>query len=281
MADIAIIGAGPAGISAALTARARGKDVLVVSNNPQHSALAKAERIDNYPGMVGMSGQEIVTHLIGELEKLDIAITEGRVISVLSFGDEFMLSIGADIAQAKAVIVTIGSARAKEYPGEKELLGRGVSYCATCDGMLYRGKNVCVIGSSEESQLEANFLADIGCNVTFVSPTPAEMLKPDISYHEGRVVEVVGSDKVEAVRLADGEITCDGAFILRPSIAPASLIDGLELDGAFIKVDAGMATNIPGVFAAGDCVGKPLQISKAVGQGQIAAFSAVDYIEKK
>lgn len=281
MAEIGIIGAGPAGISAALTAHARGKDVFIVSNDPLQSALAKAEKIDNYPGLVGDSGTEMVQSMLDGLNKVDIEVRQGRVVNILPFGEEYLLSIGQDVEQVKTVILATGAAKGIAYKGEEELLGRGVSYCATCDGMLYRERPVCVVGSSEEAQKEANFLNGIGCKVTFVSPKDAPLLDDGILFHKGAKVEIVGKEKVEGLTVDGEQLSAEAVFVLRPAIAPSSLMPGLETEGAFIKVDAEMQTNLKGIFAAGDCVGKPLQVAKAVGQGQMAAFSAVAYLEEK
>lgn len=280
MADIMIIGAGPAGISAALTAHARGKSVFMVSNDPFQSGLAKAEKIDNYPGLVGKSGSEIVQTMLDGLKDVSIEMRTGRVVNVLPFGDEYMLSIGQDVEQGKVVILAMGSAKGAAYKGEQELLGRGVSYCATCDGMLYRERDVCVVGDTEEAQKEANFLAGIGCKVTYVSRKEAPLLDDGTVYRKGSKIEVLGGETVEGLLVDGEELPCAAVFILRPAIAPANLIPGLETEGAFIKVDENMCTNLPGVFAAGDCTGKPLQVAKAVGEGQIAAFSAVAYLER-
>lgn len=280
MPEIIIIGAGPAGISAALTAHARGREVLLVSNDPLESPLAKAGRIDNYPGLNQISGRELVEKFTGQVGEASIELRHGRVISVLPFGDEFMVSIGSDVEQAASVILAIGTASAKAYPGEAELLGRGVSYCATCDGMLYRGKPVCVVGRDDEAQQEANFLSGIGCSVTYVSSREPTLLDGGIAQLKARDLEILGTDKVTGLRADDKTLDADAVFVLRPAIAPTSLITGLEMDGPYIHVDEDMATSIPGVFAAGDCTGKPLQVAKATGQGQIAAFSADAYLSR-
>lgn len=280
MADVVIIGAGPAGVSAALTLRARNKEVLLVSNNPLNSPLAKAELVDNYPGLPRISGADMLKSFIEQIKTMGIEYREDRVVGVMPFGASFMVSIGSDVVEAGSVILAIGAAIPKPYQGEQEFLGRGVSYCATCDGMLYRGRRVCVIGKDEESQREANFLKEIGCEVTFFSKEDAPFLSSDVEHVRARKFEIQGSDKVEALKAEGETIPCEGIFILRPALAPASLVPGLEMEGALIKIDEGMMTSVPGLFAAGDCVGKPFQIAKAVGQGQTAAFSAVAYLEQ-
>jgi len=280
MTDIAIIGAGPAGISAALTARNRGKSVEIISNDPFDSGLAKAERIDNYPGLVGESGTEIVSGMLAGLESVGLEVRHGRVISVLPFDGEFLVGVGQDMVQARSVILAVGAMKGSQLPGEQRLLGRGVSYCATCDGMLYKDRPVCVVGSGSEAESEAAFLAGIGCQVTYVSDREPTSLAGDVAFRQGRKLEVVGDEVVEGLVVDGDTIDCEAVFVLRPSIAPTNLVADLETDGSFVKADGSMRTNIEGLFAAGDCTGKPLQVAKAVGQGQIAAFSAIEYLDR-
>ena len=240
--DLLVVGAGPAGLSAAIYARARNKSVLVVSNDPTASPLCKAHQIDNYPGM----GAEF---------------RQGRVLTLMPLGDSVMASIGDQVEQATAVVLAPGVARATPLPGEEKLLGRGVSYCATCDGMFYRGKQVVVAGDAPDLAEETEYLRSIGCEVTSVR-LPG--------------LHILGEDQVTGVCTAKGEeIPCQGVFLLRASIAPTQLAPGLELDGNYVKVNSFMATNLPGIYAAGDCTGQPLQLAKAVGEGQIAAHHAL------
>lgn len=266
--DILVLGGGPAGISAALTARARGRSVLVVSNPAGTSSLAKAHRIDNYPGLTGMSGADMLAAMAKGLEELAIPVVTGRATGVMPLGSSFMVSVGTDVYTAAALILAAGAAQPKAYPGEAELLGRGVSYCATCDGMLYRGRKVAVIGLSADAAEEAEFLTGIGCEVEFFDRGRA------------RRFAVKGADKVEALIADDAEYPVDGVFILRDTVASTVLLPSLALDGGHIAADRAMATSVPGVFAAGDCVGRPYQIAKAVGEGNVAALSADAYIKR-
>jgi thioredoxin reductase (NADPH) len=180
---------------------------------------------------------------------------------------------------ASAVILAIGTVSQKTFPGEKEYLGRGVSYCAVCDGMLYRGKNICVYGDTDEAIGEAKYLRDIGCNVTYISKE-----KPsgdDINYITSNSLSIVGGERAEKVILDDTEIQCDGVFIMRPSVAPAVMLPGLQIQDGHIKAEQNGETSIPGVFAAGDCTGLPYQVAKAVGEGQTVAFAAVKYLNNR
>ena len=285
MFDIVIVGAGPAGLSAAITARARNKDVLVVSNKPEESPLAKATIIDNYPGMPQISGLGLIELMKKHACDAGATFRFGRVISVLPMGDHFSLSVGNEIIEALSVILTIGTQAAKPFVGEAEFLGRGVSYCATCDGMLYRDSSVCVAGFTSEAIEEANFLAGIGASVVFLAKKLPEGLSEEIDVRIGSVVEIQGdlmgvTGLVYKSEGADLEtINCNGVFLLRQSIAPDALVAGLELSDGYIDVDKDMCTNIAGIFAAGDCTGKPLQIAKAVGEGQRACFSAIAFLD--
>jgi thioredoxin reductase (NADPH) len=287
MRDIAIIGAGPAGLSAAITARARDKKVLVVSNKPQNSPLAKSKLIENYPGLPQVSGLRLLEQMVSQARELGVEFLYERALSVLPMGERFTIATANTNIDTRSVILAVGAQIAKPFAGEAEFLGRGVSYCATCDGMFYRAATVCVVGLSVEAVEEANFLARIGAKVIFLAKKTPHGLDGGIMVEKGAVVEIKGdmmgvtglsfkssdTDKVETV-------ACGGVFILRPSIAPDALIGGLGLADGHIMVDATMATNVTGVFAAGDCIGKPLQIAKAVGEGQRACFSATEYLDQ-
>ena len=259
--DLLVAGAGPAGLTAAIQARARNKSVLVVSNDPTASPLCKAPQMDNYPGLPHVSGLELVERMVAQAKEMGAQFRQGRVLSLMSLGESVMASIGDQVEEASAAILAVGVARATPLKGEERLLGRGVSYCATCDGMFFRNRPIVVAGDAPDLEEEADYLRSIGCLVT-TARLPG--------------LEILGESQVTGVRTAAGqEIPCDGVFLLRASIAPAQLAPGLELEGSYIKVDARMATNLPRIYAAGDCTGQPLQLAKAAGQGQTAAHFAL------
>lgn len=262
--EILVIGGGPAGLSAAINARARGRSVLVVSNPLEENPLWPAERVDNYPGLPGVSGTELLRDLRRHAELSGAEFLTGRALSSVRMGDAWYVSVGTDMYNAKAVILAAGVARGKKFPGEAEFLGRGVSYCATCDGMLYRGKAVAVLGYTDTARKEADFLRGLGCSVTY--------------FNNPRTCEIRGDGQVSSVT-CDGETAeVEGVFILRPTAAPGDLFPGLTLENGYVAVDRKMATNLPGLFAAGDCTGGPLQVSKAAGEGLIAGQSAAAYV---
>ena len=277
--DLIVLGSGPAGLSAALGARGRGKSVLVIGNRWQDSPLAKAELVDNYLGMPGITGAEMLERFTQQAAQAGAEFVTGRAVSLMAYNG-FMVTVGSEFYQSKALILAPGVARAAKYPGEGEYLGRGVSYCATCDGMLYRGRDVVVVGRAKDAPHEANYLQSIGCRVTYVANSRPEMLNADIPFVRGGRLEVRGEQTVTAL-VADGtQIPCAGVFILRDAVAPTDLLPQLETEKGVVKVDRAMATNVEGVFAAGDCTGAPLQIAKAVGEGHIAALSACEYLDK-
>ncbi|MFA7549126.1 MAG: NAD(P)/FAD-dependent oxidoreductase [Sedimentibacter sp.] len=278
--DIIIIGAGPAGLSAAVNAVTRGKTVRIFSNRENY--LSKAERVDNHLGFYHASGRELMDKFKEHAEAMGIKIEKGMAVNILSFGESFMVNINGEISESKKIILAMGISKIKELPGEDKLLGSGVSYCATCDAMLYKNKKAVVWDQSKDAWEEANFLQSIGSNVTFISNKPEpEHLSNDIKFIKGTITEIIGENTVEAVNTGNEVIKTDAVFMLRDAVAPSALIDGLELDGNFININKHMETNIPGVYAAGDITGKPLQLSKAISEGLIAAQHAALQIDKK
>jgi len=276
--DIIIVGAGPAGLSAAVNAVNRGKTVRIFSNKENY--LSKAERVDNHLGFYNISGKELMDKFKEHAEAMNIKIEEGKVVNILPMGESFMANINGEISEAKKVILAMGVSKVKELPGEGRLLGSGVSYCATCDGMLYRNKNAVVWDQSNDALEEANYLNSIGVNITFVSKkTRSEHLSENIKYINGTISEILGDYSVEAVIINGETLQADAVFLLRDAVAPTALIDGLETETSFIKVNKNMETNIEGVYAAGDITGKPLQLSKAVSEGLIAAQHAAIQID--
>jgi len=274
--DIAAIGAGPAGYSAAVNARKREKSVIVIGSHT--GWLAHAERIDNYPGMPGVSGQEMLAVMRDQAAAMGAELRPGVVHQVIHMGGTFALSLGADFVEARKLILCTGAKQPELLPGEERLLGRGVSYCGTCDGMLYRGKSIAVIGEGPEAVSEANFLMSLCAAVAYFGK-PDEALDPRIEVREEKPEEILGDMRVSGLHAGGEEMPFDGVFIFREAMALSSLLPGVETDGAFIRVDRQMKTNLPGVFAAGDCTGLPLQVAKAVGEGCIAALAAANELK--
>jgi len=280
--DIVIAGAGPAGLSAAINAAVRGKNIRIFSNNENY--LSKAESVNNYLGFYDISGKKLMDKFIQHAQYMNIKIEEGKVVNVLPLDETIMVNVNGEIIEARKVILAMGISKVKEITGEAKLLGSGVSYCATCDGMLYRGKTAVVWDQSHDAANEANFLQSIGVNVIFVSSKPRpEGLNQDIKYISGSLTEVIGENKVDSIAVGSNGsniIKTDAVFMLREVVAPTALVDGLQTQNGFISVDNNMETNIKGIYAAGDITGKPLQLSVAVSQGLIAAQHAASEIDK-
>ncbi len=277
--DVIVIGGGPAGLSAAVQARVRNKSVLVVSSPTADLPVWKAERIDNYLGLPGLSGAELMERFEAHAQELGVERRTGRALNAMPMDGGFFVAVDSDVVEGGALVLASGVSQGPALPGELEHLGAGVSYCATCDGMLYRNKDVVVVGKSTHAPEEANYLHGLGCRVTYVSAKAPDGLDPAIPVVQAKRLAILGEGKVSGVEADGNTIPCDGVFLLRSAVAPTQLLPGLELDGPYIRVDRNMATNLPGVFAAGDCTGLPLQISKAVGEGLVAGLRAAEYLD--
>lgn len=281
MYDIAIIGGGPAGVSAAINARLLGKNFIWMGSRPTSLKAEKAELVKNYPGLPDATGEELSWAFKQHAESMNIPFSVRAVTGVYETGGKFSVLAGNEETEARTVILCLGVNAQKPVEGEEEFLGRGVSYCATCDGMLYRGKTIAVAVYDGQFESEVEFLCEIA-GTCYVIPlykgykgAPAkgkEIIKAPIKYAGGR--------RVEEVVFKDGKLAVDGVFVLRPSISYTALVHGLATVGGHIAVDRACATNIPGIFAAGDCTGLPYQYAKAVGEGNVAAHSAAQYLSE-
>ena len=233
--DIAIIGTGPAGLSAAITATVRNKKVLLLGPANLSEKVQKAHLIQNYLGLPEISGEGLAKAYQKHLEAMNISITNARVNAIYNMGDYFGIQASGEIYEADTVILATGVVTGKMLEGEKEFLGRGVSYCATCDAMLYRGKKVAVIGYSKREEAEAEFLAEVVDKVYYF---PMYRDEPQLSENIEIVREVpkkiFGTDLVEGLQTNKGEWKVDGIFVLRESISPEQLLGGVELDGVHV-----------------------------------------------
>ena len=285
-ADIAIIGTGPAGVSAAITAKVRGKTVLLFGSRELSSKLTKAHKIQNYPGLPDIDGAQLAQAFKKHLDVLEIPITEKQVTAVYAMGGYFGIQTPDAMLEASSVILAGGVVMGKPFPKEDELLGRGVSYCAVCDAFFYRGKTAAVIGAGEYALHEAQVLLPHAAKVMMLTngAEPAVRIPETIEVHREPVSAVEGEQRVRSVRLDDGTaLAADGVFLALGTAGSTDLARkiGALTDGSSIRVDEHMATNVPGLFAAGDCTGGLLQIAKAVWQGAEAGLSAIRYLRQK
>ena len=278
--DLAIIGSGPAGVSAALNAKIRKKNFIIFGSKELSNKLTKAEKINNYLGFYGKSGAQIRDEFIKHMESMDIGITEEKINNIYAMGDYFSLIANDKMYEASAIILATGVNFGRPFKGEEELLGKGVGYCATCDAPLYKDKIVTIIAYNKHEEDEVNFISTIASKVYYIPMYKEEVeVDEDIEIINDMPVEIIGENKVEKLILKNSEIKTDGIFILRDSVSPGQLVPGLELNENHVKVDRKMKTNLQGCFAAGDIVGAPYQYIKAAGEGNIAALSAVSYID--
>ena len=278
--DLAIIGAGPAGLSALLNAKIRNKSVIIFGTDSP--SLENSESIKNYLGFGDVSGKELNDAFKKSLEAYDYDKSDQKIQQVYAMGDYFGLMLkNNEMVEATSVIVATGIELKKDLINEDKFFAKGVSYCATCDAALYKGKKVLVIGYNEESLEEANFTSEIVDELIFVN-----MYKDDIKLNDSIKVisgdvplEFIGEDRASILKFKSGaEISADGFFIIRDSSKPSRLVPSIETDDEHIIVHDNCRTNIRGLYAAGDVAGRPYQINKSVGQGQVAALDAAKYI---
>ena len=278
--DIAVIGTGPAGLEAAITAKVRNKSVLLLGSKSSSDKVAKAHTIQNYLGLPDVPGDKMAQAFLDHAKGMGVEITEDKVNAVYSMGQSFAIQCHGGDYEASSVIIAAGMTAMKPFPGEMENLGRGVSYCATCDAALYKGRTAIILAYSKEDEEEAEFLAERAENVTYIPQYEYEgklggniIVKKDV-----KPVSIEQITNGMQLTAEDGTFVADGIFILRQQIAPSQLVPGLAMDGNHVQVDRQMTTNIPGLFAAGDITGTPYQYIKAAGEGNVAALSAVSYL---
>ena len=281
--DIAIVGTGPGGLEAAITAKLRNKDIILFGTKELSPKITKAVEIRNYLGLPSISGEALAKAYTDHLEAMEIKINETRINAVYAMGDYFVLQSADQMFESKSVIISTGVVAGRPFPGEDENLGSGVSYCATCDAALYKGKEAVVIGYSKSKEEEALFLAENADKVTYVA------LYKDVSELADNIEVITGNVPKEIIKEGDkmilvtnkDRLSADGIFILRDAVSADKLVPGLLMKDGHVAVERDMSTNIDGVFACGDAAGKPYQYIKAAGEGNVAALSAISYLIAK
>lgn len=276
--ELLVVGAGPAGLSAAITARRRNKSVLVIGKEETSFKLTRAHRVDNYPGLPAVSGADLAVRLRAHAAEAgaDLLLDE---IQGVAPGDGFFAAFGRqEEYRAQAIILAPGAVQHSSIAGEEEFLGRGVSYCATCDGMFFRGRPIAVVAYLPAALEEALFLVEI-CSRVYYFPQYEMGEAPDrLIVAKAKPLAILGQTGVTGLRTNRGDYEVSAVFIEREALPVDRLAPGLEVAKGFISVDRRQQTSIPGVFAAGDCTGRPWQIARAIGEGQVAALSAVDLL---
>ena len=297
MENIVIIGAGLAGISAALYAARGNMNPLVINNGI--GALEKAEKIENYYGLEQpLSGKELYERGIAQAKALGVRILDAEVLGISGFDTFTVKTTAGDFDTVSVILATGGKRSAPKIPGLKEFEGRGVSYCAVCDAFFYRGKEVAVVGNGEFALHEAEELRNVTQDVTIYTDgkEPEFSREHPIAVNTMKIQAIEGDDKVSGLLMQsdtaaqDAEAPensfypADGVFVALGTAGSTEIARqmGAEItDKGNIITDEEMATTIPGLFAAGDCTGGLLQVSKAVYEGSMAAISAGKYVRHK
>ena len=285
MYDVIIIGAGPAGISASLYTKRANLNTLVLYSDK--SSLEKADNIENYYGFEnGINGKELYTIGINQAKNLGAKLKKEEVIKIEKNNDIFCVTTLKEKYKSKVVILATGNKKNKpQIKGIEKFEGKGISYCAICDGFFYRNRSVVVIGNGQYAISETNDLINIANNITILTngEKEPEIRNENILINTKKIEEIHGNDKVECIEFKDGsKISTDGIFI---AYGVAGSIEFAKKLGAFIKnnailVNEKMETNISGLYACGDCTGGLLQISKAVYEGTIAGLETIKYCKK-
>ena len=280
--DCIIIGSGPAGLSAAINLKTYNKNFLWFGNANMSEKVQKAEKVVNYPGMPELTGLELANAFREHKERQGLEIVDKIVSSIYDMGGYYAVMAENQFFETESIILATGVVLANQYPGEAEFVGRGVSYCATCDGALYKGKTIAVVSTSKRFEHEVEFLADLAERVYFFPfYKECEIEKENVEVIKKPVKEIKGGFRVEELSLGEESIKVDGVFIMRNAIAPTTLLNTLEVADGHIVVNRQMETNLKGVYAAGDCTGKPYQYAKSVGEGNVAAHSVIEYLGEK
>lgn len=289
MLDCIIVGSGVAGISAALTLRANGKNFELFGSADLSEKIEKAELIRNYPGLSNVTGKGFCEALKTQLIESKIVVKEEKVAGVYALNGKFGVATQqGGYYESTSVILACGVESVKQIEGETDFIGRGVSYCATCDGFLYKGKTIAVVCTSKRLEHEIELLAGFAEKVYAIPMYKNVELKAEnITQIKKMPVKITGEKRVDKLVFAappaeglEKELCIDGVFMLRESLSPATLVGGLSMtESGHMAVTRDMETNLKGCFAAGDCTGRPYQYAKAVGEGNIAAHAVTAYLK--
>ena len=282
MYDVIIVGAGPAGISAGLYAKRSGLNVLVLYNG--ESNLEKATEIENYYGFPdGISGKDLYLDGIKQAQNIGIDVKNEEVLHIEKI-EEFTVKTVSGTYTSKAVIIATGNKKLRpNIKGILEFEGKGISYCAICDGFFYRNKKVAVIGSKKFALSEATDLKRITNDVTILTNAEESIDFGDFNVNSAKITEINGDSKVRSITFEDGtSIDVDGIFIALGEAGGSDFAKkmGVILDKDNIVVDENMQTNIEGLYSCGNSTGGLLQVCKAVYEGAKAGLSVVNYIKK-
>lgn len=276
--DVIIIGAGPAGISAGLYTQRANKKTLIIYN--EKSSLEKASKIENYYGFPnGISGKELYQNGIMQAKNLGIELKKEEVIKIEKIKETFEVSTSNRKYISRNVILATGNKKnVPDIKGIKELEGKGISYCAICDGFFYRGKDVAVLGSGDYALSEVNDLLNVANKITILTNKKKmpDFRAENVKVETRGVIAVKGENQLESIELEDGtKLEVDGLFVAQ---GVAGSTDFARKLGALVKdnkivVSDKMETTIQGLYACGDCIGGIYQIAKAINEGMMAGMN--------
>ena len=286
MYDVIIIGAGPAGISAGLYAKRANLNVLIIYK--EQAGLEKAEQIENYYGFEnGITGKELYETGIRQAQNLGIDMKREEVINIqMEEKNEYKIITENGTYISKTVIFATGNKKnVPKIKGIKDFEGRGVSYCAVCDGFFYRNKDISVLGNGKYAISETNELINIANSITILTDgkDEPEIRSDKVKIDTRKIREVRGHKRIEEVDFEDNtKMKTDGLFVALGVAGSAEFAKklGILTNKDRIVVNENMETNIPGIYACGDCTGGLLQVSKAVYEGAKAGLQAVRYLKK-
>ena len=297
MYDLVIIGDGPAGLSAGIYAVRYGLDTLILEKDVISGQIALTDIVENYPGFSSIAGMELMDKFKEHAQEAGVTTEDGEVLNIKSDGDKKIISTDEGEIEAKAVIIATGAnPQHLGVPGEEEFAGRGVSYCATCDGPFFRGKNVAVIGGGDSAITDALILSNLASKVYVVhrrDELRATKVLKDRAFSRNNIEficdtvldEVLGDGSVEKVILKNVksgdtvEMAMDGVFIYVGVVPNTGFVDVDKNSAGFIITSDRMETSVEGIYAAGDCRVTPLrQVVTAVSDGAIAAASAHEFV---
>lgn len=283
MKTLLLIGDGPSAWSCAITAQIRGLQAIVVGSGA--SALQKAKQIDNYPGFTEISGKSLWARFREQALALGAQEKIGLATLIMPGEDKHTVLVQNDVMTADAIVLCMGASHGKGLPGENELVGSGVSYCATCDGRFFANRRIAVLSEGSQGISETEYLLTLTKDIHYYSlrKHDTQTLSQAATLHSDTPIAVERNAQSGKLLLKTTAETAeyDGLFIFRTVLPPTTLLKGLALSKDGIAVDRWQRTNIPGIFAAGDCTGLPHQLPKAVGEGNIAAIAAAEYLSAK
>lgn len=300
--ELVVVGGGVAGCTAAMYSKRYNLDLVLLEKAAPGGQTATASKIENYPGFPdGITGFELAERVRQQAENVGVDFISGTAESLVRDGDRWVLETGEGHLSAQAVIVATGaSPRHLKVPGERDLFGRGVSYCATCDGMFYRGQTVAVVGGGNSAVDEAIYLADVCEKVYLVHRRDALRAEAHLQERafaqdnleilwDSVIREIAGADEVGSIWVQnrrtgeETEVPVAGVFVAIGHEPQTAWLEGVvSLEDGFVIADCNMATSAPGVFACGDIRNTPLrQITTAVGDASIAAHSAWSYVQER